>query len=106
MRLAVLGCGWSGILVAIKIKSLYSSADVVCIDKNLDGGFLRSEVVNGYLFDVGGSHIVFSKRRDIIEAILSLGGEWVSRERRAFVLLNGTFVPYPFETGIYVLPLS
>jgi protoporphyrinogen oxidase len=104
MRLAVLGCGWSGMLVAIRMKSLYSSADVVCIDKNLDGGLLRSEVVNGYLFDVGGSHIVFSKRRDIIEAILSLGGEWVSRERRAFVLLNGTFVPYPFETGIYVLP--
>lgn len=33
-----------------------------------------------------------------------MGGEWISRERKAFVLLNDIFVPYPFETGIHVLP--
>jgi protoporphyrinogen oxidase len=104
MSIAFLGCGWSGVLIAIRTKSLYPSADAVCIDKNLEGGLLRSEVVNDYLFDVGGSHIVFSRRRDVVEAILGFGGEWVSKERKAFILLNGVFVPYPFETGIHVLP--
>jgi protoporphyrinogen oxidase len=103
-RIAILGCGWSGIIMAIRMKSLYPFVDVICIDKNLDGGLLRSEVVNGYLFDIGGSHIVFSRKPDVVESILSLGGEWVSRERKAFILLNGVFVPYPFETGIHVLP--
>jgi protoporphyrinogen oxidase len=56
------------------------------------------------LFDVGGSHVIFSRRRDVIESIISMGGEWISRERKAFILLNDIFVPYPFETGIYVLP--
>jgi len=104
MRVAVLGCGWSGVIMAIRMKTFYPSADVVCIDRDLDGGLLRSEVVNGYLFDVGGSHIVFSRRRDVVEAVLGFGGEWVSKERKAFILLNGVFVPYPFETGIHVLP--
>jgi protoporphyrinogen oxidase len=103
-RVVVLGGGWSGLLAAIRAKTLYPAAEVICIDRDFSGGLLRSEVVNGYLFDVGGSHVVFSGRRDVVEGILSLGGEWVSRERASFVLLDGIFVPYPFENGIYVLP--
>ena len=103
-RIIVLGGGWSGLMAAIRAKSFYPAADVVCVDQDFSGGLLRSEVVGGYLFDVGGSHVVFSRRRDVVEGMLSLGGEWVSRERLAFVLLDGVFVPYPFENGIYVLP--
>lgn len=75
----------------------------MCVDMDFGGGLLHSEVVGGYLFDVGGSHVIFSRRRDALESILSLGGEWVSRGRPSFVLLNGAFVPYLFENGIYVL---
>jgi len=104
MLIAILGCGWSGLVISIRIKSLYPSVDVICIDKSFDGGLLRSEVVNGYLFDVGGSHVVFSRRRDVLEAILSLGGEWITRVRNSYILLKGFLIPYPFENGIYVLP--
>jgi protoporphyrinogen oxidase len=103
-RIAVLGCGWSGLVISIRAKLLYPSADVICVDKDFRGGLLSSEIDNGFLFDVGGSHVIFSRRRDVIESIISMGGEWISRERKAFVLLNDIFVPYPFETGIYVLP--
>ena len=103
MLVAILGCGWSGLLASIRIKTLYPTADVVCIDKDFRGGLLGSEVVNGYLFDIGGSHVVFSRKREIIEGI-TMGGDWVARERKAYVLFNNTFIPYPFENGIYVLP--
>jgi protoporphyrinogen oxidase len=103
-RIAVLGCGWSGLVISIRAKLLYPSADVICVDKDFRGGLLSSEIDNGFLFDVGGSHVIFSRRRDVIESIISMGGEWISRERKAFILLNDIFVPYPFETGIYVLP--
>jgi hypothetical protein len=33
-----------------------------------------------------------------------MGGEWVIRERSAYILLGGIFIPYPFENGIYILP--
>ncbi len=103
-HVVVLGCGWSGLVASIRVKELYPSSEVVCIDRDFGGGLLRSEVINGYLFDVGGSHVVFSRRQDVINGILSMGGEWVARERRAYILFDGIFIPFPFENGIYVLP--
>jgi len=103
-KIAVLGCGYAGLLVAIKAKRSDSSAEVLCIDRDFAGGLLRSVALNGFVFDVGGSHVVFSKRQEIVAGILSLGGEWVRRERLAYVYMDGGFIPYPFENGIYVLP--
>jgi protoporphyrinogen oxidase len=103
-RVVVLGGGWSGLLASIQLKSLFPMSDIVCIDRDFNGGLLRTEIVDNYQFDTGGSHVVFSIRHDVIKGILSMGGEWIARERAAYVLLNGIFVPYPFENGIYVLP--
>lgn len=99
-----MGCGWSGIIAALRIKDLLHVAEVVCVDRDFRGGLLRSEKIDSYLFDVGGSHVVFSRDPSVIEGIVSMGGRWISKERRAFVFLDGVFVPYPFENGIYVLP--
>jgi len=104
VAITVLGCGWSGLLMSIRAKTLYPPADVVCVDKDFHGGLLNSEVINGYLFDVGGTHVVFSRRRDVIKGIISMGGEWITRERASYVFLDGAYIPYPFENGIYVLP--
>jgi len=101
--IVVLGGGWSGLLISIRVKTLYPSADVICVDKDFRGGLLNSMFANGYLFDTGGTHVVFSRRRDVIEGIISMGGEWITRERASYVLLDGAFIPYPFENGIYVL---
>jgi len=103
-RVVVLGCGWSGLVASIRMKESYPLSEVICIDKDFGGGLLRSEVINGYLFDVGGTHVVFSRRQDVINGILNMGGEWVIRERSAYILLDGIFIPYPFENGIYILP--
>ncbi|MGC9106668.1 MAG: protoporphyrinogen/coproporphyrinogen oxidase [Infirmifilum sp.] len=103
-RIAILGCGWSGLVSSISLRSLYPAADVVCVDRAFDGGLLASARVGSYLFDVGGSHVVFSRRREVVKGIISMGSEWVSRSRSAYVLLDGFFVPYPFENGMYVLP--
>jgi len=77
---------------------------VLCIDRDFAGGLLRSVVLNGFVFDVGGSRVVFNKRREVVNGILSLGGEWVRSERLAYVYMDGRFISYPFENGIYVLP--
>ena len=102
-RVAVLGCGWAGVLASLRVKTLHPSTDVVCIGEDL-GGLLRSASVGGYLFDIGGTHVVFSKDPAVLNGILSLGGEWTRKARRAYISLNGYLLPYPFENGIYVLP--
>jgi protoporphyrinogen oxidase len=75
----ILGCSWSELLVSIRAKTLYPSADVVFIGKDLHGRLLKSKVINGYLFDIGGAYVVFSRRRDVIKGIVSMGGEWIAR---------------------------
>mgnify|MGYP001770655262 CR=1 FL=1 len=82
----VLGCGWTGVLVAWRLKQAYPLADVVCVDRDIElGGLLKSVVVNGYLFDIGGSHVVFSRNKSVLRDILLLSGKWVAKRRNAYV---------------------
>lgn len=103
---AVVGCGWAGVLAALEIKSRLPASRVVCIDASeKPGGLLRSEEICGHVFDVGGSHVIFSKNQRVLESILSLlGGNHIEHERKSYVLYKGVKVPYPFENGLYALP--
>lgn len=103
---AVLGCGWAGVLASYFILDKYPGASIVCIDKSGElGGLLRSEVVGGFVFDIGGSHIIFSRDKQILEEVLSfLGKNYIEHHRKTYVYIDGIFVPYPFENGIWILP--
>lgn len=103
---AILGCGWSGVVIAYHLLNTFSNIDVVCIDKEPSlGGLMRTEIVNGFAFDIGGSHVIFSKYRQILQEMLSfLDDNITEHHRKTYIHLNDIFVPYPFENGIWVLP--
>lgn len=100
---AVLGCGWAGVLASGRLASSHS---VVCLDKaERLGGLLRSEETDGFTVDIGGSHVLFSRDRELLEKILGLlRDNVIAHERRSHVLLGGTLVPYPLENGLHALP--
>ena len=102
---AVLGCGWAGVLASHALsKTGYS---VVCIEKSENpGGLLRTEFINGFTVDVGGSHIIFSRDKTILDKLLVefLRGNYITHNRQTFILLGKTLVPYPLENGLFVLP--
>ena len=102
----ILGCGWSGVLASYFLLDRFLGLDIVCIDKDTGlGGLLRTEVVDGFVFDVGGSHIIFSRDQQVLREMLSfLGDNVVVHRRKTYIYLDNTFVPYPFENGIWVLP--
>lgn len=106
IKIAILGCGWAGVLASYFALEVFRGASVACIDMEYElGGLLKTEVVNGFVFDVGGSHIIFSRDGKVLEDMLSfLGDNVVSHRRRTFVYLDGEYVPYPFENGIWSLP--
>lgn len=101
----ILGCGWAGIAAAYSILNKRANLSIVCIDKsNKLGGLLRSETINGFTFDIGGSHIIFSKDKGVLAELLSLlGHNVIEHKRKAYVLLDGLLIPYPFENGIHIL---
>jgi protoporphyrinogen oxidase len=103
----ILGCGWAGISAAYHLLR-NGVKDVVCIDSDTaPGGLMKTVELNCFIFDIGGSHIIFSSNESILEEILSfLGSNVIKHYRETFVQLHDVFVPYPLENGLYVLPPS
>jgi protoporphyrinogen oxidase len=64
MRVAVMGFGWAGVLAAGFLLERFPGAEVVAFDMSRRlGGLLSSVEVNGFTFDVGGSHVIFPTTR-------------------------------------------
>ena len=105
MRIAVLGCGWTGILLAYFMKKKFPSCNLVIIEKEGEcGGLLKSKAINGFVIDPV-PHVFYSSRSEVVEEVLRLlRGNYVKKEKKAFIMLGDRLVPHPFETGIYALP--
>jgi protoporphyrinogen oxidase len=66
---------------------------------------MRTLQQDGFSFDYGGSHILFSKNGEALDFLLNLLGENKVRiKRNTKVLYNGCYVKYPFENGLGDLP--
>lgn len=104
--IVVLGGGWAGLCVAHRLRSAFVNSNLLLIDSNCPkhlGGLLRTEIVDGFTFDTGGSHVIFSKNAKVLKALLSfLGDNCVKHFRKSYIYIDGIFVPYPFENGLYV----
>ena len=101
MRIGILGGGLVGLVVAAECRrhdcEVLEMSDAV-------GGHCQSLVEDGYTFDVGGPHILFSKNKEILSLMLArLGGNIEQRRRNNKIWFDGRFVKYPFENGLYDL---
>ncbi|MEM4747506.1 MAG: FAD-dependent oxidoreductase [Archaeoglobaceae archaeon] len=95
-------CIVGGGLAGLSIGYLLGKKCVV-FEANRVGGLLRSEKVEGFTFDTGGSHILFSSDEKILKEMLQFLGDYVEHRRRAFIFYKGKLVKYPFENGIFSL---
>jgi len=102
MTIGIIGAGLTGLTLGSLIP------DCEIIEKNSEcGGLCRSLVEDGFTFDCGGSHIIFSKDREILNFILEkLGDNHVKCRRNTKILYKGNYVKYPFENGLSDLPLQ
>lgn len=100
----VLGGGWAGITTAYYL--LRKGINVMCVDADIvPGGLLKSEMHDGFVFDVGRSHVIFSSNESTLKEMLGfLEDNVITHQRRSFVQLIGKFIPYPLENNLHVLP--
>jgi len=104
-RVCIVGGGLSGLTAAYYLLR-EGVRNVVIIESNSHaGGLLRSEKVGDYLFDIGGSHIMFSRNYRVLSEMLSLlTDDYVAHKRNTKIYYKGLFVKYPFENGLGQLP--
>ncbi len=97
MKVGILGGGLAGLTVAAHLES---ECEVLECDERV-GGHCQSVREEGFTFDAGGPHIMFSRNKATLDYMLSLLGDNVYRGRRNNkVLYKGRYVKYPFENGL------
>lgn len=104
MKIGILGGGLTGCTLAYLLRKKGYSIEVIESEKEC-GGLMRSLQEEGFTFDIGGSHIIFSKDKNILSFMLSLlGRNYTQRRRNTKILYKGHLVKYPFENGLANLP--
>ena len=101
MRIGVLGGGLVGLVVASQCHR--HQCEVLEADSTA-GGHCRSLIEEGFTFDLGGPHILFSRNKEVLEKISRrLGDNLAQRRRDNRIWYDGKLVKYPFENGLFDL---
>ena len=101
MVIGILGGGLTGLTIA----SCLTSASQIVEKESECGGLCRSLKQDGFTFDYGGAHIIFSRNQEPVDFMLEVLGEnCVKGRRNNKVLFKGRPVKYPFENGLSELP--
>ncbi len=104
MRWAILGGGLTGVTLARLLHQAGEEA-IVLEKEDRIGGLCRSESADGFTFDIGGSHIIFSRNKTVLSFMNDLlSSNKAERRRNTKIFYKGLMVTYPFENGLYELP--
>ena len=97
MTIGIIGGGLTGVTLGYFLKD-----NVQILEKNDEpGGLCRSIHDEGFTFDFGGSHIIFSKDEQVLNFMIGCLGENIcQRIRNTKILYDNRYVKYPFENGL------
>ncbi len=99
-KVGILGGGLAGLTVAAHLDA----SSEVLEGGSRPGGHCQSVVEEGFTYDAGGPHIMFSRNQKTLDYMVSLLGDNVNRARRANkIFFKDRYVKYPFENGLYDL---
>ena len=104
MITAILGGGLSGLTLA---RLLHERGDDVIVleAEQKPGGLCRSKQEQGFTFDIGGSHIIFSRDAEVLAFMRRMiAGNEERNNRNTKIFYKNRFVKYPFENGLADLP--
>ncbi len=104
MKTAILGGGLTGITLARLLHE--KGGEVTVLERDpVYGGLCRTMCDSGFTFDIGGSHIIFSRDNEVLAFILDVMAENSQQNKRnTKIFYKGRYVKYPFENGLYQLP--
>jgi protoporphyrinogen oxidase len=99
--IGIIGGGLTGLTLANNLHGRFELLE----GSGECGGLCRSLKEDGYTFDYGGGHVIFSKDQGAMNYMLSaLGKNVVQNRRNTKIYYKGRFVKYPFENGLSELP--
>ena len=104
VKTAILGGGLTGVTLA-RLLAAEGQSVVVLEKEDQIGGLCRSVTAEGFTFDRGGSHIIFSRDQQVLGLMHEVLGQNRSvRHRSTKIFYKGRYLKYPFENGLADLP--
>ncbi len=104
MKTAILGGGLSGLTIARLLAARNEDVMVLEAGERI-GGLCQSFQKDGFTFDTGGSHIIFSRDQEVLLFMHEvLGCNRNECQRNTKIFYKGLFIKYPFENGLFALP--
>jgi len=100
MRIGVIGGGLAGLTSGYLLNR--TSNDFRILEKGSEcGGLIRSVEREGFTFDCGGSHVIFSKDNETLKFIQGLlGSNRRTILRNTKIMYKNRLIKYPFENGL------
>lgn len=96
----ILGGGLAGVTLARLLSEKGDEIQVLEKESRI-GGLCRSMTTDGFTFDIGGSHIIFSRDQEVLSFMHSVLGENRGERRRdTRILYKSRHITYPFENGL------
>jgi len=104
VKTAILGGGLSGLTLARLLQE--QGEEVVVLEAEMGyGGLCQSKTDQGFTFDTGGSHIIFSRDGEVLAFMRRMiAGNEQRNNRTTKIFYKQQFVKYPFENGLSDLP--
>jgi len=104
VKTVILGGGLTGVTLARLLNERQEDTLVLEAQPHI-GGLCRSVNIEGFTFDSGGSHIIFSRDKEVLGFMHSVLSDNIGfRNRDTKVFYKSKFVKYPFENGLSMLP--
>jgi protoporphyrinogen oxidase len=105
LNFLILGAGPSGLSFAHRLKEIGEESFLI-LEKEADaGGLCRSRTVDGSALDIGGGHLLDTKRKDVLKFLFQFlpRDNWNHFKRNTTIWLNNREINYPLESNLYQL---
>lgn len=100
MEIAIFGAGLTGLTLGYLLNQKGINFDILEREREC-GGLMRTLQEQGFTFDYGGSHIIFSKDKETMDIMTNLlGNNKIKNRRNTKILYKGRNIKYPFENGL------
>lgn len=106
-NVAVLGAGITGLTLASRLLSMGASVTVFERSGRV-GGLCKTDIIDGYVYDLHGGHVFNSKHPEVLDWVFGLlsKDKWHFSNRKALIQYGSRSISYPFELALAELPID